>query len=135
MIMKGLPPRISAFSQPWWDALDREEIVMQRCDDCARLVFYPRPLCPHCHGRSLSWTEVVETPTLFTWAKAEASVSPAFDHLGPVILAVADFAGAHVPTSLVDTPEEAARIGMRLEPVFDRESYPGHTLLRFRALE
>jgi hypothetical protein len=130
--MQGLPPRINEHNRPWWDGLDRGVIVMQRCDDCARLVFYPRIHCPHCFGRSLSWTEVDETPTLFTWAKAEASVSPAFDHLGPVILAVADFAGAHVPTSLVDTAEADVKIGMKLVPVFDRESYPGATLLRFR---
>jgi uncharacterized OB-fold protein len=130
--MKGLPPRIHAFNRPWWDGLDRDAIVMQRCGDCERLVFYPRIHCPHCFGRNLSWEEVSETPTLFTWARAEASVSPAFDHLGPVLLAVADFAGAHVPTSLVDTPEEAVKVGMKLAPVFDRDSYPGVTLLRFR---
>jgi uncharacterized protein len=133
--MEGLPPRINEANRPWWDGLDRGEIVMQRCDDCARLVFYPRIHCPWCFGRSLSWTEVTEPATLFTWAKAEASVSPAFDHLGPVILAVADFAGAHVPTSIVDTPEEEIRVGMKLAPVFDRESYEGVTLLRFRGAE
>ncbi len=133
--MKGLPPRISPVSEPWWAALDRGEIVMQTCDDCDRRIFYPRIHCPHCFGRSVRWTPVTETPTLFTFAKAEASVSPAFDHLGPVILAVADFAGAHVPTSIVDTHEEDIGIGMALAPVFDRTSYPGHTLLRFKGVK
>jgi uncharacterized OB-fold protein len=130
--MKGLAPRIHPANQPWWDALDRGEIVMQRCDDCARLIFYPRIHCPHCFSRNVSWTEVNEAATLFTWAKAEHSVSPAYDHLGPIILAVADFGGAHIPTTIVETAEEDIKVGMTLVPVFDRDSYPGLTLLRFR---
>ncbi|QTL04794.1 OB-fold domain-containing protein [Aquabacter sp. L1I39] len=28
---------------------------IQRCDDCGKGVFYPRAICPHCGGQSLSW--------------------------------------------------------------------------------
>jgi uncharacterized OB-fold protein len=108
---------------------------MPRCDDCHRLIFYPRIHCPYCFSRNVSWAEVTEAPTLFTWAKAEHSVSPAYDHLGPIILAVADFAGAHVPTTIVDTAEQDIEVGMTLIPVFDRESYPGFTLLRFKGAQ
>ncbi len=118
--MKGLPPRINEANRPWWEGLDREAIVMPRCDDCDRLIFYPRIHCPHCFSRNVSWTEVTEAPILFTWAKAEHSVSPAYDHLGPVILAI------------VETQEDDIKVGMTLVPVFDRDSYPGHTLLRFK---
>jgi uncharacterized OB-fold protein len=133
--MKGLPPRINEANRPWWEGLDREAIVMPRCDDCHRLIFYPRIHCPYCFSRNVSWAEVTEAPTLFTWAKAEHSVSPAYDHLGPIILAVADFAGAHVPTTIVDTAEQDIEVGMTLIPVFDRESYPGFTLLRFKGAQ
>lgn len=39
----------------WADALRAGRFLIQRCADCARHVFYPRRLCPHCHGMRLEW--------------------------------------------------------------------------------
>ena len=38
-------------------ALAEGRFLIQRCDDCATHVFYPRELCPNCHGSSLAWVE------------------------------------------------------------------------------
>jgi uncharacterized OB-fold protein len=52
------------------------------------------------------------------------------------VLAVAELGiGIRVPTSLCDVRLEDVRIGMALSPVFDRDSYPGLTLLRYRPAE
>jgi uncharacterized OB-fold protein len=131
--MTGAPPLITEVSRPWWDALARGAIAMQRCDDCAGWVFYPRPFCPGCGGRSLTWTPVDGGATLYTWSIAAVPVSPAFAHLDGPVLAVATLAnGVRVPTTLIDAAREDVRIGMALAPVFDRTTYPDVTLLRFR---
>lgn len=39
----------------WAGALRAGQFLIQRCADCARHVFYPRRLCPHCHGARLDW--------------------------------------------------------------------------------
>lgn len=36
-------------------ALTNGEIVLPRCDDCGAYHFFPRVLCPHCHGTAISW--------------------------------------------------------------------------------
>jgi len=36
-------------------ALANNRIVLPRCEDCGRYHFFPRVLCPHCHGASISW--------------------------------------------------------------------------------
>jgi len=51
-------PEPTAVSAPFWDATRRRVLAMQRCDVCARLVWYPRFLCPHCGGSSLRWEEL-----------------------------------------------------------------------------
>ena len=37
--------------------LDQGHFLLQRCADCARHVFYPRELCPHCGSTALGWVE------------------------------------------------------------------------------
>jgi len=39
----------------YFKALDRGEFLLQRCGACARHVFYPRILCPHCGASALVW--------------------------------------------------------------------------------
>jgi uncharacterized protein len=131
--MRGAPPLITEIARPWWDALARHEIALQRCDDCAAWIFYPRPFCTACGGRSLGWAPVEPAATLYTWSVADVPVSPAFAHLDAPILAVAElFPGVRVPTSLVGVERGAVQIGMALAPVFDDATYEGVTLLRFR---
>lgn len=131
--MSGAPPLISDVSRPWWDALAREEVSVQQCTACDQWVFYPRPFCPACGARELVWRAVDPSATLYTWSVARVAVSPVFAHLEQPILAVAELGiGIRVPTSLCDVRPEDVRIGMPLVPVFDRNTYPGVTLLRYR---
>lgn len=131
--MTGAPPLVTEISRPWWDALAREEIILQRCDQCTRWVFYPRPFCPGCGGRALTWHPIDGAATLYTWSIAAVPVAPMFAHLDKPVLAVAALSvGVRVPTTLVDVDAANVRIGMALVPVFDHDTYPGVTLLRFR---
>ncbi len=35
--------------------LSKGQINLQQCDGCSRSIFFPRVLCPHCGGMSLTW--------------------------------------------------------------------------------
>ena len=38
-------------------ALAEGEILLPKCDDCRAYPFFPRVLCPHCHGTAISWKQ------------------------------------------------------------------------------
>lgn len=38
-------------------ALAEGEILLPKCDDCGAYHFFPRVLCPHCHGSAISWKQ------------------------------------------------------------------------------
>lgn len=131
--IKGAPPLITEVSRPWWDALARGDVMVQQCSACNHWIFYPRHFCPSCGARDPVWRLVDPAATLYTWSVARVALAPAFAHLEQPILAVAELGiGIRVPTSLCDVQPEDVRIGMALAPVFDRETYPGITLLRYR---
>ena len=51
-------PAATSTSAPFWDATRERRLVMQRCGSCGHLVWYPRPVCPHCGGADLAWEDL-----------------------------------------------------------------------------
>src|SRR3569623_2445003 len=63
-----MAPIVTPDSKTFWEAADRGEFVGQKCGDCGKFRFPPRPMCPHCHslnreevklsgfGKVVSWT-------------------------------------------------------------------------------
>ena len=38
-------------------ALANGEIILPKCNDCGAYHFFPRVLCPKCHGTAISWEQ------------------------------------------------------------------------------
>ena len=47
-------------------ALNEGRFIIQRCNDCAKHVFYPREVCPHCSGTQLAWEEVQGSGSVYS---------------------------------------------------------------------
>jgi len=119
-------------SQPYWDALRDERVMLQRCDRCATWVYYPRARCPRCLSDQLTWTDVDGGGSVYTFAVAVQPTAPPFADEVPQLLAIVELAeGVRVSTTLVGVDPAAIAIGMPVTPVFDHGD-DGITLLRFR---
>ena len=44
-----------SMSSQYQAALDAGQFHIQRCKACAKAIFYPRELCPHCGSDQLAW--------------------------------------------------------------------------------
>lgn len=42
-------------SSPFWQATAKGRLVLPFCQDCRQYHWYPRAVCPHCHGQNLHW--------------------------------------------------------------------------------
>jgi len=53
-------PRINSINRPFWEACNRDELVIQQCEapECRRFVYYPRVCCPYCVGGELAWRKI-----------------------------------------------------------------------------
>lgn len=45
-----IAPIVTPDAKSFWEAADREEFVGQKCGDCGKFTFPPRPMCPYCHS-------------------------------------------------------------------------------------
>ena len=121
-------PRITPTGRPFWEALARNEVAIQRCSN-GHYVFHPRVICPDCASRELTWQKVSGNGVLYTYTVTE----PGKGKRGGDILGIVELnEGVRMATTLVGVDPDAVQIGMPLAPVFDNETFDDVTLLRFR---
>lgn len=103
----------------FWEGTKRGELRLQRCDDCERVYFPPRPFCPACSSRSVSVFAASGKATLYSYV-INHRPHPAFD--GPYAIAVVELEeGPRMMTNIVGTEQtpEALELDMSLEVTFD----------------
>jgi uncharacterized protein len=88
---RPFPPRVSAFTQPFWEALGRGRLVTTQCGACASRSFPPRNLCRHCWSQSLRWVDLSPVGTLYSFTRVH--VAPArFRADTPYAIGIVDLA-------------------------------------------
>lgn len=83
-----LPDLDDAITAEYFAGAARGELVLPRCDACARLCWYPEERCPACHGQSFTWAPVRGTGRLFSWAVVRRAFLPAFEEMVPFVTAL-----------------------------------------------
>lgn len=83
-------PEPSAVSAPFWTATKRNQLTMQRCESCNRLVWYPRLVCPHCGDFSLAWEELSGRGVVYAVSVHHRPAHPAFAERVPYSVVLVD---------------------------------------------
>jgi len=77
--LDGRPrPAVERDSAPWWAALARHELVLQRCAACATWRWPPREMCNRCGALSWAWEPASGWGTIASWIVNRHSFSDAF---------------------------------------------------------
>jgi uncharacterized OB-fold protein len=86
-------------TQEYWTGAARGELRIQRCLDCARAYFYPRPACPHCGCGRVEWFTASGRARLDSYVISERS-TPGFE--APYVIATVLLAeGPRLLTNIV----------------------------------
>lgn len=119
------PPRISEFTQPFWDALSEGRFVTTRSASTGQLTFPPKPISPTSWTQDMEWVELSGFGTLYAHTTIHAAPSAFVDDL-PYTVCIVDLdENLRMATRFVG--ETPPRIGERVEVVAvrhtDRLSY------------
>jgi uncharacterized OB-fold protein len=132
MAYEGFRPDVTPLDAPFWDALRRHELVVQRCDECGALRFVPSVRCRRCGSSSATWVPMSGDATVYTYTIVHRAPTPAYQADAPYAIAYVELAeGPRMPTRLVDVDTDEVAIGMPVEVVFD-DVDDDLTLYRFR---
>jgi uncharacterized OB-fold protein len=131
----GLPapdPVTTPETERFWAALGDHVLLLQRCDACREVIWYPRFFCPRCGSTGTSWFEASGNGTIYTFTVVRKSRREGYATAVPYVVASVELdEGPRVFTNIVDADPESVRIGQRVTVTFTATG-GGRTLYRFR---
>jgi hypothetical protein len=115
---------------PYWEAANRDVLVVPRCNVCGKAFWYPRPFCPFCHSTDLSWEESNGGASIYTFTVAQRGQGP-WEAVAPYVVAYVELdEGPKVLTNIVECDPATLAIGQRVSPIFEQSGES--KILRFR---
>ncbi|MEO8299792.1 MAG: OB-fold domain-containing protein [Burkholderiales bacterium] len=114
---RSYPPRISAFTQPFWQGLAQGQWQSTCCEACGKFTFPPKPVCPHCWSDRMVWRPLSAQGTLYSWTRVHAPPTVFADE-APYAVCVVDLdIGLRIATRMVEREGAEPRIGSPMEVV------------------
>ena len=130
-VMPTIAPHPTDISKPFWDGCRKRRLLMQKCEDCGNITFYPVYICPSCTSRNLVWTELSGRGRVHSVTIVHRPAAPVFAPATPYAVALIEVDEGPVMMSNIVGPNALkARIDDRVEVVF--EDIDDITLPRFR---
>lgn len=112
-----VPDEISA---PFFNGAREGKLMLQHCLACDGWSFPVRVRCPHCFSDKLQWRQASGRGTLYTYTIMHQVMNPGFASSVPYNVAQVDLPeGVRMISNIVGVTNDALRIGMALEVVFE----------------
>ena len=124
-------PVINSTTAEFWKATTEGRFLLQRCNACDIVLWFPRRNCPKCWTEDVSTFDAQQTGTIYSFTVVRKGKG-AFQDAGPFVIAYVELAdGPRIMTNIVDCDLDALHIGMPVEMVF-HDTGEGSALYRFR---
>ncbi len=105
-------PLVDASTEAFWAATREGNLTSRRCQQCGKLHWYPRPICPFCQGDT-EWETLSGQGTVYSVSVTRRA--------GPQAYAIAYVAldeGITMLSNIVDCDLDTVHIGQRVKVVF-----------------
>ena len=113
-------PVTDEISAPFFNGAREGKLMLQHCSGCDRWSFPVRERCPHCLAAKLEWRQASGRGTLYTFTIMHQVMNPGFASAVPYNVAQVDLEeGVRMVSNVVGIRNDALRIGMKLEAVFE----------------
>lgn len=122
-------PEPDEASRPFFDGASEGRLMLMRCRSCGTWRLPARQHCDVCLSDDYEWAPASGRGTVRTFGIMHQRYHPAFEV--PYNVTIVELEeGPRLPTNLLEVENDAIRVGMPVEVVFQR--YEDVTLPRFR---
>ena len=135
----GLPapvPMPDGLDAPFWEGLDQDRLLLQRCNACDGWQWGPEWCCHRCHSFDLRYEETPAEGVIYSHERVWHPVHPALAEQGPYVVVLVELPqadGVRIVGNLLGDPQQTLTIGAPVVGVFEhhRDADVPHTLLQW----
>lgn len=113
-----IAPIVTLDAKTFWEAADREEFIGQKCGDCDKFVFPPRPMCPHCHSLNRQDVQLSGKGTVHSWTIPRHPHPFGFKE-SPIVAVIQLAEGTRMVSNLVGVGYDEVKQDMEVEVAFE----------------
>ena len=113
-----IAPIVTTDAKSFWEAADREEFVGQKCGDCNKFTFPPRPMCPHCHSLNRIEVPLSGYGTVHSWTIPRHPHPFGFKE-APIVAVIQLDEGIRFVSNVVGIAPEDVKMDMKVEVTFE----------------
>ncbi len=132
--MSSLPtpaPTVTTTTRAFWEATARGEFLLQRCDACDLVIWFPRSHCPECATTVLPTFRASGRGVVYSHTVIR-KVGNDYRGAVPFVVAYVELdEGPRIMTNIVGCEPADVSVGMRVEMEF-HDTGEGNALYRFR---
>lgn len=119
MPLPSYAPPDTEIARPFWEGVERRELVLPRCSVCGSFEWYPSDAGPCCPDGRYEWMPVAGTGTVFTWTRVVRRFLPSGGEPPYVVgLIELDGTGGIRLVAAIDAGESDPVIGGRVRVTF-----------------
>ena len=116
-------PLVNNWARPFWDGTRKNKLLIQRCSDCEKHIFYPRMACPFCFSDNIEWVEASGKGTIYSFTVVEDNAPSPFVPDMPFVIAVVILEeGVRMLTNIVECDPHALQCEQAVEVAFRKKN-------------
>jgi hypothetical protein len=128
-------PQPTGSTKAFWEATRQDRLLVQKCNACSTLQFYPRLFCRTCLSEDTGWMESSGLGVIYTFTINHRAANEHMKEHVPYAVAVVTLdEGVKMMGAMVPGHLASIRIGARVKVVFEKVS-DELSLPRFELLE
>lgn len=117
---KPVPP-VNFWTAPYWEAAREGKLIIQKCQNCQKYIFYPRMSCPFCFSDRIEWVQASGRGTVYTYTVVSNNAPSAFLADMPYVVAVVRLEeGVQMMTNIVGCDPGEVYCDMPVKVVFEK---------------
>ncbi len=113
-------PTPTELTQPFWDGVREEKLLVQKCSGCGTLRHIPKPWCANCLSDDYTWSQLSGKGEVYSYTIMHRAPATSFQTEIPYAVALVELEeGVRMISNLVGVPIEDVKIGMPVKVVYE----------------
>lgn len=127
-------PTVTPWSAPFWAGCRKGELLIQQCQDCGVLNFYPKLYCAGCLSSNLEWVKASGRGKVYSYMTVYAFQPTEFAEDVPYVVAIVELdEGVRMMSNIVGCIPDEVHCDMNVEVVFEKATEE-FTLPKFKPI-